>query len=134
MCYTLPINDENYVLVYKDIGYYANEGNYRIYRAFFDLVPVTNFSTSTSNIFTDVAFMNFDNSKDSYSFFVHFDLVKFSTPALSGSDSMGMFSARYIKAPPTQRITAKVAYIIYICKSLPFEALFLYCIMHSTLG
>lgn len=79
----LPINDENYVLVYKDIGYYANEGNYRIYRAFFDLVPVTDFSTSTSNIFSDVAFMNFDNTKNSYSFFVHFDLYGGFTPIVA---------------------------------------------------
>lgn len=79
----LPIDDENYVLVFKDIGYYANEGNYRIYRAFFDLVPVTNFSTSTSNIFTDVAFMNFDNTKNSYSFFVHFDLYGGFTPIVA---------------------------------------------------
>lgn len=79
----LPIDDENYVLIYKDIGFYANEGNYRIYRAFFDLVPLDDFSTLSSDIFTDVAFMSFDNSKNSYSFFVHFDLYGGFTPIVA---------------------------------------------------
>lgn len=76
--YGLPINDDDYVLILTDFGFYADEQHgsttYHIYRAWFSLYPIEEFTTSTSNIFQNQATYNVISSKTAYHFGVHFDV------------------------------------------------------------
>lgn len=80
--YGLPIYDDDYVLTVLDFNYYAQEGNYKIYRGWFALIPIDKFANTSPNqdfyntalSYTKVTGLN------SYFFGVHFDYFGGFTP------------------------------------------------------
>lgn len=120
----LPHDDNDYVLVFTDFGFYGNEGNYRIYRAYFQYVPIGEFSNTVSNWQTTSCYY-LPVQKPTYTFFVHFDFYNGFTPIVAQVTSNSNITYNMFGHSPTtiimpDNITYNITYKVPLSFSKNF--------------